>query len=67
LPIPKLKLRRFPVQLKIIPGEIIFQFFELVREDRFFENMIRELKIFVVPEFPGLQHILLKKVYATSS
>jgi hypothetical protein len=37
--IPKLVLRCFPVHLKIIPDQVIFQLFEVMREHRFFNNV----------------------------
>ena len=39
LAIPKLKLRCFPIMLKIIPDQVIFQLFEVVREHRVFNNV----------------------------
>ena len=47
--VPELVLRCFPVMLKIIPYEIIFQFLKLVRENRSLDAMKRELQLLSVP------------------
>ncbi len=52
--VPKLVLRRFPVQFKIIPDEIIFKFLELMEENFFLHTKKRKLQFLTVPRFPAV-------------
>ena len=52
--IPELERRCFPIKLKIISNQIIFQFFQIMWRDRFFHMMIRKVKVFPIPRFPAM-------------